>query len=286
MTFELYEPPSVEEAIFLLSKYGDEARVIGGGQSLLLMIRAGLLRPQALISAGGLSDLKGVESIPGGRIRLGALTTHRHILSSDLVQLSAGILGQTVRQIGSTPVRNFGTIGGNLCHNEMGSDPPTGLLVLDATVECLSRRGARKLPLSEFLTDYFGTSLAPDEILTGIEIAAQPRESRAVYLKHTMRPGDLAIVGAAVLLDMKNGSCQEARIALGGVGPVAFRATEAEILLMGKPLSEELIEEAGIAAAAMSDPISDAHASADYRKKMARVFVKRAIRRAVQGGQG
>jgi carbon-monoxide dehydrogenase medium subunit len=281
MRFELEQPESLEEVASLLAKHGDSARVIAGGQSLLLMIRAGLVRPGVLVSLGLLKELQLVGAVPGGGLRIGALATHRQILMSEAITKSAAVLGDAAREIGSTPVRNFGTIGGNLCHNEMGSDPPSALLALNTEVECLSVRGKRKVPLSKFLRGYFETSLEPDEILTGILVPPPPNGSRAVYLKHTMRAGDLAIVGVAALLEINNGSCRDARIALGGVGPVAFRAVEAEKLLREKPLSDEIIEEAAAAAAAMADPISDAHASAAYRRKMVRVFVKRAIKQAV-----
>ena len=281
MRFELQEPQCLEDAVSLLTKYGDESRVIAGGQSLLLMVRAGVLRPQVLVSLGRIDNLRGITITPDDKLRIGALTTHRQILASLLVKQKAQLLADSVARIGSTPVRNFGTIGGNLCHNEMGSDPPSALLVLNAEVECLSARGRRKMPVSDFLSGYFETCLAPDEILMGIEVPVPPAGATAVYLKHTIRAGDLAIVGVAAWLGPADGGGREARIALGGVGPVAFRATEAEKLLRQDKLSDDLIEAAAAAAAAMADPLSDAHASADYRRKMVRVFVTRAIKRAM-----
>src|SRR4029077_20288729 len=132
----------------------------------------------------------GMSALPDGKIRLGALTTHRQILGSSLLKEKTGVLVEAVSRIGSTPVRNFGTIGGNLCHNEMGSDPPSAFLLLNAQVECFSVRGKRSIPLGDFLKGYFETCLAPDELLTGIEIPAPPEGSTAVYLKHTIRAGD------------------------------------------------------------------------------------------------
>jgi carbon-monoxide dehydrogenase medium subunit len=246
------------------------------------MIRAGLVRPAVLVSLGLLTELQRIDTAADGGLRIGALASHRQILMSGAVTGEARLLGNAVRRIGSTPVRNFGTIGGNLCHNEMGSDPPSALLALDAAVECLSARGKRKIALGDFLTGYFETSLRPDEMLAAIEIPPPANGGKTVYLKHTMRPGDLAIVGVAALLDFRNGSCRDARIALGGVGPAAFRAVAAERLLRENSLSDELVAEAADAAAAMADPISDAHASAEYRRKMVRVFVRRAIRRAME----
>jgi len=279
--FELLQPESIEEAVSLLSARCEETRVLAGGQSLLLILRSGLLRPGSLLSLNNLSGLGGIGTTPDGNLYIGALATHRDVLTSPLVRDKAALLAQAAEKIGSTPVRNFGTLGGNLCHNEMGGDPPPALLALNTQAECVSARGKRKIPLADFFTDYFTTSLAPDEILLGIEIPSQPVGCRAVYLKNTMRPGDLAIVGVAALLEMQDGVCREARLALGGVGPVAFKALEAEKLLRGQRLGEKLIDEAAEAAAAMCDPIGDAHASAEYRKKMARVFVRRAIKQAM-----
>lgn len=282
MRFELLQPQSVEEAVSLLSAHAEEARIIAGGQSLLIMLRNGLVRPQYVLALGSLEVLAGIQLTPEGQLSIGALTTHREILRSALVREKAGILVQAASQIGSTPVRNFGTIGGNLCHNEMGGDPPPALLVLEAKVECASVRGRRKIPAAELFTDYFDTCLEPDEILVGLEIPPPSPHSVGVYLKHTIRSGDLAIVGVAALLQMRDGFCQEAKLALGGVGPVSFRALDAERLLRQQPLNENVIDEAARAAAAMSDPLSDAHASADYRRKMARVFVRRAIHEAMR----
>jgi carbon-monoxide dehydrogenase medium subunit len=162
----------------------------------------------------------------------------------------------------------------------MGSDPPTALLALDATAECVSSRGKRKIPVAQFFTDYFETSLQPDEILTGIEVPAQSPGVRGVYLKHTNRPGDLAIVGVAAMIAIREGTCTEFRLALGGVGPVPFRATEAEDLLRARTFDGEIVRKAAAAAAEAADPIGDAHASADYRRKMVKVFVRRALEQA------
>jgi carbon-monoxide dehydrogenase medium subunit len=279
MKFDLLEPATIGEASALLSARGD-ARILAGGQSLLLMIRSGLLRPGTLVSLNAVAGLAEITAGAADGLSIGALATHASILASPLVRERAPLLAMAVERIGSTPVRNFGTLGGNLCHNEMGGDPPPALLALEAHVECAGPRGRRRIPMGDFFTDYFSTALAPDEILTGIDIPRQPAASRAVYLKYAMRPGDLAIVGVAALLEIDGGVCRRARLALGGVGPVAFRAAEAEKLLGGRPLDEEAIDAAADAAATMCDPIDDAHAPAEYRRKMARVFVRRALRRA------
>ncbi|MGH7825559.1 MAG: FAD binding domain-containing protein [Candidatus Binatia bacterium] len=286
MRFELLEPRTTAEAVSLLSAHRNEARVIAGGQSLLLMIRSGLVRPRFLLSVGPLEEWAGIKVKPDGALHIGALATHRQILESQHTKEKASILTQAACRIGSTPVRNLGTIGGNLCHNEMGSDPPPALLALDAVAECVSPRGARKIPLSELFTGYFETCLEPDELLVGLAIPPQPEESRGIYLKHTMRPGDLAIVGVAALATLREGVCDDIKLALGGVGPVPFRAHEAEGLLRGKSLNASVIGAAARAAAEASDPLSDAHASAEYRRKMVRVFAKRALDQILGDAKG
>lgn len=141
------------------------------------------------------------------------------------------------------------------------------------------------MPVSELFTGFFETCLQPDEILLGIEIPPAPPAAKGIYLKHTIRSGDLAIVGVAVVAAIREGVCQEIRLALGGVGPVPYRVTQAEDLLRQKPFDDRVVEEAAAAAAETSDPISDAHASSDYRRKMARVFVRRALRRVMNGAE-
>src|SRR3972149_4700525 len=237
MRFELLQPQSMDEAVSLLSAHREEARIIAGGQSLLLLIRSGLVGP-----------------------------------------------GFWVSRMGSTPVGNFGPLGGTLCHKERGSDPPPALLALNATAECVSPRGKRKLPLSQLFTGYFETCLEPDEILAGVEIPPLPSTSKSVYLKHTIRFGDLAIVGVAAMTVIREGVWEELRLALGGVGPVPFRATKAENLLRQTSIPDSAIDAVAEAAAEMCDPISDAHASADYRKAMVRVFVRRALQQTLRGG--
>jgi len=281
MRFDVLQPGSLEETASLLTRHGEDARVLAGGQSLLLMIRSALVQPRILLSLGQLDNLAKITVKSDGSLSIGALATHRKICTSPLVRDRAATLVEALTRVGSTPVRNFGTIGGNLCHNEMGSDPPPVLLALEAKVECVSVRGKRKIPLSEFPTSYFETCIEPDEILVGIEVPPLPAESRGVYLKHANRSGDLAIVGVAVVLRLEEGICEEMRLALGGVGPIPFRASRAEKVVQHKPFDDSLMEEAAAAAAEMSDPISDAHASAGYRRKMVRVLVKRAIRAAL-----
>ena len=170
MGFDVLQPRSIEEATSLLTPRGEDVRVLAGGQSLLLMIRSALIQPRFLLSLGHLDSLAEINVTSDGNLSIGAIATHREVFTSALVRGRAPMLLEAVSRVGSTPVRNFGTIGGNLCHNEMGSDPPPVLLALDANVKCISSRGTRKIPLSGFPTSYFETAIEPDEILVGIEV--------------------------------------------------------------------------------------------------------------------
>ena len=283
MVLEYFEPTTSREALDLLGKHGDDARVIAGGQSLLVMIRQRFLSPSYLISLKKVSGLQGVTEDPSGKLVIGAMTTHKEVSSSPVLSRKVPILCQAGGKVGSTAIRNMGTIGGNICHNEMGADPPTALLALDAKAVCESAKGRRAVPLEVFFKDFFETALQRGEILTALEVPAPPADAVGVYLKHVLRTGDLAIVGAAVLLELESEGkkCREVRIGLGGVSPIPLRARKAEAILRGNEISDAILNEVGEVAMSEADPISDAHGTAEYRRRMVAVFVKRAIRQAL-----
>ena len=282
----LTEPGSIEEALDVLSRYGRDAMPIAGGQSLVVMLRNGLISPKMLVSLENLQELRGVQRTTEGRLSVGAMATCASLMTSREIKETAPILAQAAGKVGSTPIRNLGTIGGNISHNELGADLPPPLLALDAEVECRSPKRTRRIALGDFFRDYFSTSLEEGEIVGRIHLPALPEGARGAYLKHSRRGEDLAIVGVAVLLVGDGGKREkisDLRIALGGVAPVPFRAKKAESLLQGKTtLSRELIDEAADAAAEEADPMADADASAEYRRKMVRVFVRRAILQALE----
>lgn len=283
MVLEYLEPTTSREALDLLGKHGDDARVIAGGQSLLVMMRQRFLSPSYLISLKKINGLQGVREDSNGNLVIGAMTTHKEVSTSPVLSRKVPLLCQAGGKVGSTAIRNLGTIGGNICHNEMGADPPTALLALDAKAICESAKGRRSVPLEGFFKDFFETALQREEILTALEIPAPPADAVGVYLKHVLRTGDLAIVGAAVLLDVESDGtkCREIRIGLGGVCPIPLRARKAEAFLRGKEISEAILNEVGEVAMSEVDPISDAHGTAEYRRRMVAVFVKRAIRQAL-----
>jgi len=276
---KLLRPESMEDALGQREHYQRDALPIAGGQSLLVLLRNKLIDPKVLIDLERLSELREVKQSKDG-ISIGAMTTIHNLFSLPEVRTAFPVLSQAASKVGSTAIRNLGTIGGNICHNEPGADLPPALLALNALVELRSRRGTRKIALSEFLRGYFETTIAPDEILCSVEIPQLPAKAAGVYLKHAISSEDLAIASVAVVLIRDNqqaGKAQEVRIGLGGVAPVPFRPTKAESTLRGTMLNQKAIGAAAEIAASEADPMTDPHGSAEYRRKMVKVLVRRAI---------
>lgn len=284
MDLKLIRPKTLEEAVIERENYAEDGMPIAGGQSLLVMLRNRLIAPKALIDLEALPELRYIRQ-GEDRISIGAMTTNYNLLSSPEIKDALPILGQAAAKVGSTAIRNLGTIGGNICHNELGADLPPALLTLNATAELRSRKTTRKVPLAEFFRGYFETVLEPDELLLRVEIPKLPERAKGVYLKHAISPEDLAIVGVAVILVPNSGRARtvsQVRIGLSGVAPVPFRAVKAENAGKGSLLSDEAIRELGEIAASESDPATDPHGTAEYRRKVIKVFVRRAILAAME----
>lgn len=279
---KLVRPETLEEALGQREQYQRDALPIAGGQSLLVLLRNKLIDPMVLIDLERLGALRGVERKADGT-SIGAMNTIYNLMSSPEVRAAAPLLSQAAHRVGSTAIRNLGTIGGNLCHNEPGADLPPALLALNAAVELRSRKRTRKVPLGEFFRGYFETVVAPDEILCSVEIPPPPAKSSGVYLKHAISAEDLAIAGVAVVLvPGEGGKAREVRIGLGGVAPAPFRASKAESALAGATLDDAAIREAAEIASSEADPMTDPHGSAEYRRKMVKVLVRRAIAAALE----
>ena len=281
---KLIRPDTLAEALAQREQYEKDGLPIAGGQSLLVLLRNKLIDPKVLIDLERLGELRGLQQRTDG-ISIGAMTTIHNLASAPEVRAAIPILTQAASKVGSTAIRNLGTIGGNLCHNEPGADLPPALLALNAVVELRSRKGTRKVPLPEFFRGYFETTIAPDELLCRIEIPVLPGRGSAVYLKHAISSEDLAIAGVAVVLildEQQPRRAQEIRIGLGGVAPIPFRASKAETALRGVALDDSAIREAGEIASSEAEPMTDLHGSADYRRKMVKVLVRRAISAAIQ----
>ncbi len=278
--FEFLRPTTVKEAVSLLAQHKGKSRVIAGGQSLVPMLRGNLISPAYIIGLEAIPELGSIQTLDGG-LRIGAMATHLAVATSTVVKQRAAILAEAESLLGSPAVRNLGTIGGNLCHNEVGADPPPPLLALGATAVIASPRGERKLPMEKFFKGFLETVLGEDELLVYIDIPAQPANMSSAYIKYRIRSVDRAMVGIAVALDMQKGTCREARVALGGVSPVPIRSRGAEATLKGKRPDNSVIEQAAQAAMSEARPMSDGYASADYRRKMVAVFTRRALVQAL-----
>ncbi|MFQ5874567.1 MAG: FAD binding domain-containing protein [Dehalococcoidia bacterium] len=282
--FDYVLPESLSEAVSFLKEYGDSAKVVAGGQSLMVMIRNRLLSPEYLV---GLERIAGLNEIrlEGGRISIGAGTTYRSAYETPEVRQRLGVLASAAEQAGPLPIRNMGTVIGSVCHNAPGADVPPALLVLDARAHIVGPRGEREIALVDLFTDIFATTLQLDEVVDKIIIPEPPAGARGTYLKFSPRLIDMSVVGVAVLIKLdSDGVCRECRIAIGGVADTPYRAHKMEELLVGSRLEEGVLLEAGKAAAGERELLSDIHASAEYRKKVMPVMIKRAVHKAIERG--
>lgn len=287
--FVYLRPSSLEEVFQALKTYGDEAKVMAGGQSLLILMREGLVQPQVVVSLQGVSALGGINfDETAGVVEVGGLATHREVGFSALIREKFPLMADAYQNLASVQVRNLGTLAGNLCHNAPGSDPPAPLIALDARVTLAGPCGQREMSVEAFGTDFYETALREDEILTKVSIPLLPPCTGSAYKKIAIRATDMAIAGVAVRVTLNGdgNTCEDIRIALSGVAPTTICARQAEEVLRGQGLSEELIAEAGRAAQSDIDPISDAHASAEYRRKLVPAAVRHVVTQAWSRARG
>jgi carbon-monoxide dehydrogenase medium subunit len=279
--FDYYRAASLGEAQRLLQQHPG-AKLLAGGHSLIPLLKLRLATPAALIDIGRIADLKGI-AVRDGSIRIGALTTHAELAASEALKTSCPILAEAAAQIGDQQVRNCGTIGGNVAHADPASDLPTVLSALDAQFVAAGPQGERTIPASEFFMGMMATALGERDILTGIDVPARRPGEGMAYAKFTHPASRYAVVGAAVTVTMSNGVCSAARVAIGGAVPTAMRATSVERALAGARPLPEIIDGAArhVRDVMKADVLEDIYASAEYRKAMTVVFVKRAITAAV-----
>ncbi len=286
--FEYLEAGTVKEAVSLLDRYGGEARAIAGGTDLVVQMRYRDLAPKYLVNLKTISGLDYITEEADG-LRLGALATIRSIETSPLIKERYGILAQAAHLLGSVQVRNLATIGGNLCHAAPSAETAAPLLALGAKAKIAGTGGERVIPLEDFFNCPGETCLKTGEILVELRIPSPPARSAGVYLKHSIRKAmDIAFVGTGVVVALGDGegTCRDIRIALGAVAPTPMRAVKAEALLRGKKLEEGLLREAGEIASQECSPISDIRCSAEHRREIVKVFVRRAAQQAAELARG
>jgi carbon-monoxide dehydrogenase medium subunit len=278
--FEYHRAGSVKEALGLIQKYGEDAKLLAGGHSLLPILKMRLAQPQHLVDLTRITEL-GQISEEGGRIAIGAAVRHSQVHTSSLVRDKLGLLAECAGNIGDVQVRNRGTIGGSLAHADPAADYPAAVLALDGEVRLEGAAGARSVKAGDFFVDLMTTAMRPGEILTAVSFAPLSAGAGFAYLKYRQPASGFAIVGVAVSLTLdKSGRCQGARVGITGLGPKAFRAAAVENALNGKAPEATALAAAAAHAADGVDPLSDIHASADFRAELARVYTRRAIESA------
>lgn len=279
--FEHFAPKTLKEALALLDKYQDDCKVICGGQSLLILMRQGLVAPPYMIDIKGISELSYIKDEKDG-LKIGATTTHRAIEKSPVIKKKYPVLAKMETRLASIQTRNWGTIGGNVCHGDPAGDPLPVLIALGATLTMAGSKGKRSMPAEDFCLDYFETALEPGELLTEIALPIVPPNSGTAYTKFNVIESDLATVGVAVSVTLGAGdSCQDIRIVLGASAPTPMRPKKAEAVLKGKKITDALLAQAGETAATEADPISDIYASEEYRRELIKVLVPRLTREAM-----
>lgn len=279
-------PTSVEEAVAQLAELDDEAKVLAGGQSLLVLYRFGFVSPSTLVSLRKIDELTEIAPQPDGGLRIGAAVTQYRIIADAAIGSSYQALVDAARCVSSPQVRRRGTVGGNLCHADPTADPPAALISLGASVEIAGVDGRRTLPVEELFADYMETILEPSELLTAILLPPPPTSS--AYVKHRLRGIDTAIVGVGVGLRLAEDgmTCESIDIGLAGAGTTPLRASGAEAALTGVALTPDAWAEAGRIAAEECEPLEDTEATEWYRRKMVERFVQRAGALAQARAQG
>jgi len=278
--FEYHAPASLPEALSLLNRYGDEAKLLAGGHSLLPMMKLRFAAPSHLIDLGRIGDLKGIRQV-GDEIHIGAMTTENELIWSKLLAEKVPLLVEGARQISDPQVRYKGTIGGDISHGDPGNDHPALMLALGASFVASDAKGERVVPADGFFLGLYATGLQPGEIMTQIRIPIPAAGTGWCYAKLKRKTGDFAAAAAAVLLRLKGGSVEQASIALTNVGSTPLKARQAEDCLRGKRLDDAAIAQATRLAMAICEPAADQRGDAEYKTAMAGEMTRRALHTAL-----
>jgi carbon-monoxide dehydrogenase medium subunit len=284
--FEYHAPTTLADAVALLARYGEDAKVLSGGQSLIPMMKLRLAAPRHVVDINRIPGLDHVREAGGG-LSIGALAREADLEASPLVAARYPILVDTCRVIADPLVRNLATVAGNLAHGDPANDHPATMLALGAEVVAVGPRGERRIPVAGLFTGPFATALAADEVLTEVRVPAPPPRSGGAYFKLERKVGDFATAAVAVQVTLAaDGTCQRAGIGLTNVGPTPLAARRAEAYLAGKRLDDGSVREAGRLAAAEAAPTADGRGSVEYKRDLVRVLTARALRRAAERAGG
>jgi aerobic carbon-monoxide dehydrogenase medium subunit len=285
-SFDYHAPASLPEALALLAKYGEEAKVLSGGQSLLPLLKLRLGQAGHLVDIGRIPGMEYIRE-EGGMLRIGGRTREAALEHSEVVKARYPILLDTAKVIADPLVRNMATVGGNLAHGDPGNDHPATMIALRAQVVATGPKGERVIPIEQFFKGLFRTALKPDEVLTEIRIPTPPPRSGGAYQKLERKVGDYATAAAAAQVTLAaNGTVEKVGLALTNVGPTPILCTEAEAYLTGKKPDAATLAEAAKLAAKAATPSADRRGSVEYKREMARVLTGRALKAAVSRAGG
>jgi aerobic carbon-monoxide dehydrogenase medium subunit len=280
---DYHEPASLDDAFALLERYGEDAQLIAGGTTMVLLMKFGLVLPAHLIALRRVPGMREIGISGDGGLEIGALVTHAEIESSALVQRFFAPLAETFGHVATIRIRNQATIGGNVAHADPSSDPPPMLIALDAEIVAARRGRVRRIPAGDFFKDYFETALEPGEIVTAISIPPPAAGTLGTYVKFL--PGsrdDYATVSVAATVRLgRSGDCEDVRIVLGGAGTTPVRSLRAEAVLRGSQITRDGIEGAAQVVRDDVSPLADGRGSADYKREMAAVWTRRALEELV-----
>jgi carbon-monoxide dehydrogenase medium subunit len=279
-SFEYHRPSTVEEAVGLLSSLGSEAKILAGGHSLLPMMKLRFAEPEHLVDINRIPELKGVRVI-GDDIVIGAMTSENAVIADPVLNEKVPLLPEAAKLIADPQVRNRGTIGGDIAHGDPANDHPALALACDAVITIAGPSGTRKVPASEFFLGTYWTALEESDILTEITVKAFPRGAGYAYKKLKRKTGDWATAACAVVVALNGNTISHIRITLTNLGPTALRAHDAEAVLMGHQVTDELIRQAAAKAMEICDPAEDLRGDAEYKTAMAGQMVQRAINEAL-----
>ena len=280
--FDYHPATSVDEAIALLQQYGDEAKLLAGGHSLLPTMKLRLAQPGHLIDLGRISGLSYIRE-DGGVVAVGAMTRYVDIERSEVLKKHFALLPEGVAQIGDPQVRNRGTIGGSIAHSDPAADTPGIVLALKADIVAKGPNGVRTIKADDFFMDLFQTALQPDEVITEIRFPKPPVHTGSAYMKLANKASHYAVVGCAAVVTLDgNGTCTTASVVITGASVKPTRASAVEAGLVGKKLDEATIANAASHAADGLELVSDIHGSQEYRAQMATVLARRVVARAAE----
>jgi aerobic carbon-monoxide dehydrogenase medium subunit len=279
--FDYHRPTSLDEAIDLLATLED-ARPLAGGHSLLPTMKLRLSTPAALVDIGRLPGLDGISK-DGDVLTIGGLATHASVARSDVVRAECPVLAETAGLIGDQQVRNRGTIGGSVAHADPAADYPTVLKALGATITATGKGGTRDISADDFFVSVFTTALEQGELVTSVKVPVGGASTGAAYRKHAHPASRYAVVGVAARVELDGGTCQSARIVVGGAVGTPVHAESAAASLVGQAPSEEAISNAADKVSeALTEPIGDVYASGEYRVHLAGILARKAIAGAVE----